>query len=881
MKRLKALIVLWGAALVIAGCALPLGEDYLLTRDGSDDITYIADYNLQTYVPIPKTGEGPVILVDNREDLDIKVEWTDNATGMKVLLPFERFEAGTVYQAEISVTVKSGYGFYPSMSFAYPDGKIAAQNDDLGTPTRIIRVTYNNSDDWDKTFITDYNLQNYVLIPLAGEEPGIPNRSDVTVGVIWNPLIPSGGFAIGTVYQATISLATNPGYYFNTAKPFEYPAGTVIIQPQPNHDSENRALTPVTYMATRAPTEISDLNLTPYIPKPINGAMGLTSFAGPQYTGRVAWKNTVTGEQVGAFQAGVEYTAEVALTPAMGYAFTGVKQNGFIHTGAGTVTNPANKGDIRIGFSATPSVGGPTIIYDTNLTGRIPRPVSGESPVQGITGTQYTGAVTWMPAPHSTFQYGTAYTAVIALNAAPGYTFTGIGQNAFVHGDGAASNPAGNGTVTIAFPQTASATYSVITSFGPVEAEGSALKLMKEKKNDNGLTIDLPDDMPELVDPDRVILVAGDNSPAKVVINGHNGVLTIGGQGTLLTVGGGVTLTLQNITLQGINGNNAPLVKVQHGGKLLLGAGAVITGNQTSSDAGGVWINGGELVLNPGSQIKGMVAQRGGGVLVDNNGRLSMNGGTIGGALPADGNTASGVNGGGGVLVMGGSFYMLGGTIQSNTAEAGSSGGGVGIFGNGIFNLHEGTIKGNRALGSGPGAESGGGVLLTGVYSPGNGYISIGRFNMYGGTIGGENPAEDANTAGIGANGVYVIDGRFTMSGGEITGNTNGTDDYGVFYSQKGGNNFTMMGTARIDEYNKVFLAPNTLITIGGGLSASPAANIIMDPPPASGTTRLLEASSSGLITGNYGKFQYDDITLGDIIVYDSGYGPIWGVYKE
>jgi hypothetical protein len=814
MKGFKVFIVLGCMALLIAACALPLGEDYLLTRDGND-ITYIADYNLQTYVPIPKTGEGPITVVNNRGDLEVSVIWKDSA-GTKIPLPFDRFLANTVYQAEIRITAKSGYGFYPSTPFAYPDGKITNQNDDLGSSTRIIAVTYNNSDDADITFITDYNLQNYVPIPMEGDEPvqRVASRGDVTVEADWeveDPLSPgsftgAGGyaFAIGTVYRADIRLKANPGYRFMGTRNFEYPAGTVTGQPNPDDHPEDRDLTWVTYKETKTPTVINDLNLTPYIPKPVNGIMPISSFAGPLYTGRVIWQDVGSqAVQTGFFQAGREYRAEVILTPAMGYTFTGVEEDGFIHTGAVTVSNPEDSGTVSIGFSATPSVGGPTVVYDTDLTGRIPLPIGGESPVRGIAGNQYTGSVAWIPSPHSTFQYGTVYTAVVALNAAPGYTFTGMGQNVFTHGDGSAVNAAGSGTVTIAFPSTASATYQVITSFGPVETEGSALKMMTEKKDDNNLTIDLPGGVTEELTPGAA-LTAGSNSPAKVIINGHGRVLTIRNTGTLLTVGSGVTLTLRNITLLGKSGNNAPLVRVQHGGKLILGEGVTLKDNKTTADAGGAWVNGGELVLNYGAVIKGMAAQRGGGALIDAGGTLSMNSGSI------DSNEVSGVNAGGGVLVMNGSFNMYSGTIQSNTTAA---------------------------------ANSGGGVLIM----PNVGYPAVYQvdFNMYGGIIQWNHAAADESGGGV-----LVEDGSFNMYGGTIQSNTTAAANSGGGVLSKG--HFTMAGTAKIDKDNAVRLFYRTII-IGGNLSANPAADIF-----PSGDTRLLEASSRDLIEDNYYKFLYD-----------------------
>jgi hypothetical protein len=883
MKRRKALPGLCFAAALAAGCALPLGEDYSIQRDSSIGITYITDYNLQTYVPIPKTGEPPVTILDSRGDLELTVVWKD-AAGTEVALPFDAFAGNTVYQAEIKLTPRSGYAFYPSTPFTYPDGKINVQSDDREEPTRTVTVTYNNSDDADITFITNYNLQSYVPIPLAGEKPvtTLPGRADMTAAVIWKvedssnlpAFVPIPGpdyaFEEGKIYQADITLTASQNYRFIGERSFTYPGGMVTTPPADNNEPIIRQLTPVTYTETRKATVINDFNLTPYISKPISGIMPVISFAGNQYTGTVIWKKSGTQAVLAhPFQPDTEYTAEVSLTPVLGYTFTGVGQNSFIHTGAKTITGSAGSGEIRVDFLSTGSGGGPAVVYDTNLTGRIPKPISGEVPVLNVSGIQYTGSVTWVPAPHSTFQYGTVYTAVVALNPVPGYTFTGLRQNEFTHGEapGGITNPADSGTVTIVFPATASFTLSTITSFGPVTKADSALKLIKDKKADNSVTIDLSGGEEE-VEPGSVILEVGKNSPAKVIINGRGRVLKIPAQGTLLTVGGGVTLTLRNVTLLGTSGNNAPLVRVQ-GGKLILGDGAILTGNESTGDAGGVWVNGGELVLYNGAVIKGMKAARGGGVLIDTNGQFTMGGGIIGGEPASDGNRASGVNGGGGVLVADGIFDMLGGSIQSNTAEAGGSGGGVGILAGGTFNLHNGTIKSNSAGNTvpGSGAESGGGVFLMGNYN------AWGTFNMHGGTIGGDNPADDANTAIIGGNGVCSIEGEFIMSGGIIQGNVApGTDSYGVYahdpnnpddyyyyYNYRAYIPFTMTGSAQVDSGNKVFLSSYAAVTIGGGLSAEPAADIIRND--ISSGTKLLRAGSSALITENYDKFLYNGLS--------------------
>jgi hypothetical protein len=80
-----------------------------------------------------------------------------------------------------------------------------------------------------------------------------------------------------------------------------------------------------------------------------------------------------------------------------------------------------------------------------------------------------------------------------------------------------------------------------------------------------------------------------------------------------------------------------------------------------------------------------------------------------------------------------------------------------------------------------------------------------------------------------------------------------------------------------------VFLSSNAIITIGGILSASPAANIIHENP-VSGTTYLLETSSSSLITENFDKFLYNGAAghIDDTPISETYYGQIawYGVYK-
>jgi hypothetical protein len=207
-------------------------------------------------------------------------------------------------------------------------------------------------------------------------------------------------------------------------------------------------------------------------------------------------------------------------------------------------------------------------------------------------------------------------------------------------------------------------------------------------------------------------------SPARLIIDG-------GGRRVRKTAPGGylldvkdMELTLRNITLEGIPGNEGWLVRVGGSGKLVLENGASVEGN-----GAGVYVESGALVLRDG-RISGM--ESGPGAHIGINGAFIMEGGSIrgnaGGGVFVDGGSFA-MNGGtiignsrkgdgGGVHVDGGSFVMNGGTINSNTS--GGNGGGVRVIGS--FAMHEGIISGNAAEGDGGGVyvESGGFFTKTG-----------------------------------------------------------------------------------------------------------------------------------------------------------------------
>jgi uncharacterized repeat protein (TIGR02543 family) len=274
-------------------------------------------------------------------------------------------------------------------------------------------------------------------------------------------------------------------------------------------------------------------------------------------------------------------------------------------------------------------------------------------------------------------------------------------------------------------------------------------------------------------------------APKTLSYGGKNVSITIRGEaakrtvtlissGSLFTVGSGVTLTLDNnIILRGRSDNNASLVRVNSGGKLVMNTGSEISGNTVSSSSygGGVYVgmdgtftmSGGEISGNTTdlSSYSSSVVSYSGGVYVDR-GTFTMSGGEI------SGNTSSASHSyGGGVYVSGGTFTMSGGEISGNTASYSyyssyASGGGV-YVNSGTFTMSGGEISGNTALSSS--SSHGGGV-----------YVGGGTFTKQSGGIIYGSDAGDAlkNTAGTGnGHAVYVtiwpVKKRDTTAGAGVT----------------------------------------------------------------------------------------------------------------
>ena len=332
---------------------------------------------------------------------------------------------------------------------------------------------------------------------------------------------------------------------------------------------------------------------------------------------------------------------------------------------------------------------------------------------------------------------------------------------------------------------------------------------------------------------------------------GVNTVLSLDGTGSMFTVGSGVTLILENVTLQGTVGNNNALVVVGNGSSLVMNDGSLITGNINPSDllanrGGGVRVNPGGVFVLDGGEISDNIAHEGGGVF--NQGSFVMYDGVIRNNIVQGTNAAGGgvsnrgtgtftmrdgeISGntalwGGGVASWhGGNFVMEGGIIYNNDGSTG--GGGAFAGGGGTFTMQDGYIRGNRSVGTG--TSNGGGVAVSGG-APGA--MDWGIFIMHGGKISG-NTARQAgggvsnwtngrfqmrggiiyrNTANFSGGGVISFGaGWFSMTGGEISANT---APEGGGLNNQGGALFVMNG-GTIHGVDAGSLA-NTASVSGGG----------------------------------------------------------------
>ena len=349
------------------------------------------------------------------------------------------------------------------------------------------------------------------------------------------------------------------------------------------------------------------------------------------------------------------------------------------------------------------------------------------------------------------------------------------------------------------------------------------------------------------------------------------------------------TLRLENIAIQGnypaVTGNHGG-IQVNAGGSLYIEDGTAILNNRntTGNQGGGVTVSGANATLTmTGGTISGNSAFTAtvsngvvGGVFVHNGAVFTMYGGEIyenegrlGGGVTINASTAFLVSDtqfimeggvihgnrstlGGGINLERGTFTMIDGMIQNNTAtglgnppsttiQANRGGGGVFVQNAGSFNMSGGTIYDNISHNNGGGVK-----LLAGTL-----------FSMSDGLIIGNNADNNGG-------GVHVTGSLFTMNDGKINGNTSVNNGGGIWL---GLGNAT--SNARLNMHDGE-ISGNTALTGGGGGIFTSAASYV-DPVPSNAYLNILNANGSfSDNTAGNGKFaipsNYNDISFGTLL---------------
>ncbi|MDR1174948.1 MAG: hypothetical protein LBK83_05700 [Treponema sp.] len=363
--------------------------------------------------------------------------------------------------------------------------------------------------------------------------------------------------------------------------------------------------------------------------------------------------------------------------------------NVLIGTGSITVTVKPGRNEVRIPMRRVPVPDTPpedptyTITIGTFSGGAV-----SASPASATAGTSITLTVT--PDTNYILQSGSLKYNGTAITGGPPYTFT---------------MPASDISVEAVFELSYIVTNSTefAAALSAIQGAGANLRFPIIATADISLA---PQDLSLAAYADKTVVLTG-NDPART--------LSLSSEGSLFTVGADVALELENIVLQGISANTAPLITVTADGKLAVKTGGKITGNTytiTTGDTGGagVFVSSGELEIAGGEINTNIVTSSGsitnalgGGILVDN-GSVVMTGGAIRGNTITSIHTGDGNSQGGGIYIRNGSsFEMSAGKIEGNSINSQSTNQGDAVAGvgvcilNSVFRLSGGLIRNNTA----------------------------------------------------------------------------------------------------------------------------------------------------------------------------------------
>jgi hypothetical protein len=436
------------------------GEDYYAGNEGkgrTEGQSYISDYNLQVYVPVPVAGAAPVKAMVNRQDLDVSVVWKD-AAGKDITESLTVFAEGEVYGADITLTAKDGYGFDPKLRFQYPAGTVESQPEDTAaTDTRILSgVIYKAAGG--VVAISGEDLGLYIPRPAAGERPVVSFTAPAYTGTVeWAETgfdsMTSERFLADTGYQARVRLSAAAGRTFQGI-PAQPAAGALVSGAFSHRQSAELYhgagagsslevfIVFVPIAGGNLEQTVADYDLERYVPVPAAGTVPVKAVNRADMDIAVVWKDAAGNNVTAAldvFEERAEYTAGITLTARDGYSFAA--DIPFTYP-EGTVAGLAGENrdkKIRTLAVVYKAVEGPTLIEAVDLSNLLPAPVTGATPATSFFAETYSGTAVWSPEPDGLFRAATEYTAEVTLSAMQGYAF---GASVSVSHDKATPNPA-------------------------------------------------------------------------------------------------------------------------------------------------------------------------------------------------------------------------------------------------------------------------------------------------------------------------------------------------------------------------------------------------------------------------------------------------------
>ena len=362
-----------------------------------------------------------------------------------------------IYTGHFTLIPQSGYkfGILSGNDFTM-DGATTLTNNSASNPGSVLvnfafAIT-------DKIIISNFNISG-LSVPTSGGTPdlNITNDSEWTGGsVVWSPT-PNGTFDYGQIYVASVIITPTANYKFGTITSNMFSA-TGQTSAVTTDNGDGTVTVSITYPATASLTQVNRNNLYNII-APVADVLPITYMSDDsQWTaGSIVWTPT-PNYNTNHFDYYTQYQANVILTPASGYTFTGLPSNFFnVPSDAESVTMSVDGSGVATVVVTYPLTA-ERIIDDFIIKGL-------SKPVQGVTqdntidaSTQYTlQSINWSPNDNP-YLPDVEYTGTLTLSPKTGYTFTGVPANSFVTDSPSdyktISNPVNSGVVTIVYQNT-------------------------------------------------------------------------------------------------------------------------------------------------------------------------------------------------------------------------------------------------------------------------------------------------------------------------------------------------------------------------------------------------------------------------------------------